>query len=636
MWNGAATGAAPFQQPQYANGYSYQKPYTKQQASQYGQKTAYNQYQSGFPPQPGAPPQHPKSFPSKKKGNPIITRYPPPPGYRGPAQSKGPFGTVQFPTPQQGFPPYPKQPHQGPGPAQRYPSPRYRPPQSYPSQQGYQQAQNYQRLSQNHQWPSQNYPHQTSVSQSPSHPVSQHDSRQQTGYQSYPNPPHPINTNKPAWHNTQRWQEAPSSTTYPPANQYNAYSVSPTNSQPTIDPNATPTPSSEMPTTAQPTPADTQPPSATSETVSDQKAPLFLGWDVWDFDFDGAIWPKANEPVDPDLSLGVITWRPAKQVTRALPATFEDAEEQSLRPPAEKLGNGESVSLYFTAENSYEAFLDVRKMDDWYNIKDDPAFVVFTDEEMEQNLISIEDCISLRDRPDELVPEVVKKGDQDMNDPSWNVMDNLEQALSGDMEDVKVSTPPGSCGNASRDQVQEDILAKLGVTGSPKTPSDQAVPVSLLRDDRLPASLPPKPPAPPSANMPPRPDVGTHKAQSYSGHRNLMYGTTGPRPYESMSSATSQQSPSAQPYGLTNSWASILPTHQIGSSHSEASNMADSGIEEAVHQIEKIFIPQLKRNHSSFARKRSYEDTHQENGETRQQDDHTKRKRRFQVDAAYR
>ncbi|KAF2451415.1 hypothetical protein P171DRAFT_5826 [Karstenula rhodostoma CBS 690.94] len=638
-WNGVATGAAPFQQSSYASGYPSQPPYANQQAYQYGKYPGYNQYQSGFPPsQPGAPLQPPKSFPPKKKGNPIITRYPPPPGYRGPAPPQGPFGTVQFPTPQQGYPqgppaqaPYPNQPYQGPAPVQGFSPPSYGPPQSHPSQQGY-QAQNY-------QWPPQplqNYPPQTSVSQPPSYPTSQHYPLQQTGFQSYPNPPPPINTNQSAWPNAQGWQQTPGSATYPPKNQYSPYGASPANSQPTIDPNATPTPSSAMPTIAQPTPTNTQPPSATSETASDKKTPLFLGWDDWDFDFDGAIWPKANEPVDPDLSLGVITWRPAKQVTRALPATFEDAEEQSLRPPAEKLGNGESVSLYFTAENSYEAFLDVRKTDDWYNIKEDPAFVVFTDEEMERNLISIEDCIALRDRPDELVPEVACKGDEDMNDPSWNVMDNLEQALSGDMEDVKKPTPPRPFGNPSRDQAQEDILARLGVTGSPKPPSDQTVPVPFLRDDKMPASLPPKPPAPPFANIPPRPDVGPQRAQSYSGHRNAAYGATVLRPYGSMSSTTSQQPSSAQPYERTNSWASNPQTHhQISPTHSESNNTTGFGTEEGHHKIETELVPQLKRNDSSFARKRSYEDTDQEDGHTRQQDDHTKRKRRSQVDAAY-
>ncbi|KAJ4352344.1 uncharacterized protein N0V89_007692 [Didymosphaeria variabile] len=648
-WNGAATGVASFQQPPYSNGYPGQAPFPNQPTPQYGQQPGYSQYQSGFShPQPGAPPPPPKSFPPKKKGNPVITRYPPPPGYRGPAQPQGPFGTVQYPTPQQGYShgptapaPYPTPPYQGPSPTQGYSPQGYGPPQSHPSQQGFPQS-GYQ-PTQNYHWPQQqpqSYP-QPPVSQSLPYPASQHYSQQQPGYQQYPNQPPPINTNQPAWPNTQGWPQTPGSATYPPPNQYNSYGVSPANSQPTTDPNATPTPSSANPAFAQSTPTNTQPPSATSEVAPEKNPPLFLGWDDWDFDFDGAIWPKANEPVDPDLSLGVITWRPAKQVTRALPATFAEAEEQSLKPPAERLGNGESVSLYFAAENSYEAFLDVRKTDEWYNIKDDPAFVVFTEEEMERNLVSIESCLSLRDRPDENEAEVADKGNEHVHDPAWNVMDNLEQALSGDMEDVKKPTPIRPALNTSRDQIQEDILARLGVTGSPKPPSGEAPP--LLRDDHVLASLPPKPPAPPSTSIPPRPEVGPHRAQSYGGHRNSTYGTAIPRPYGSMSSATSLQSLPVQNDGRTNIRPSNLPMQPHGNgvspsasamspAHSEGSNKTavgpGFGTEEAAH-------PQLNRSDSSSARKRSYEDTDQD-GHTRQQDDHTKRKRRSQVDAAYR
>lgn len=44
----------------------------------------------------------------------------------------------------------------------------------------------------------------------------------------------------------------------------------------------------------------------------------------------------------------------------------------------------------------------------------------------------------------------------------------------------------------------------------------------------------------------------------------------------------------------------------------------------------------LHRSDSSFSRKRSYEDTDQDDGKPRQHDDHTKRKRRSQVESAYR
>jgi hypothetical protein len=217
----------------------------------------------------------------------------------------------------------------------------------------------------------------------------------------------------------------------------------------------------------------------------------------WDFDFDGAIWPKASEPVDPNFSLGQIVWHPAEQVTRALPSSAVEGHKIADSPPEKTLGNGESVSIYFTLENSHQAFLDVRQTDDWDKIKDDPVFVVFTDEMMAK-LVPIQDCIALRDRPDEPIEETKQQQDQDeaMHDTSWDIMDDLEQALSGNAEDPKLPTPPQDAG-PSRDQMQEDILAKLGVTGEPKTPSDEVISLPFSLSAKPPASLPPKPPAPP-------------------------------------------------------------------------------------------------------------------------------------------
>ncbi|KAF1965342.1 hypothetical protein BU23DRAFT_574956 [Bimuria novae-zelandiae CBS 107.79] len=656
-WNGPVTGAASFQPPSYANGLPGQVPYGSQQTPQYGQQPGYNQYQNGFPyPHPGAPPQPPKPMPPKKKGNPIITRYPPPPGYRGPAQPQGPFGTVQYPTPQQGFSqgpsapgPYSNQPYQGASPTQVYSPQSYGPPQNYPPQQpfsqpGYQQAQNYQWPQQ----PSQGYPPQPAVPQAQHYPNAPQYPQQQAGYQQYPNHPPPINTNQQAWPNAQGWQSnsatSQSTSQYSPFGGPNGHTMS--------EVNPYPTPSSANPPTAQPTPTSAQPQSATSDSAPGEKPPLFLGWDDWDFDFEGAIWPKANEPVDPNLSLGVITWRPAKQVTRALPATFEEAEEQSLRPPAENLGNGESVSLYFTTENSYKAFLDVRRTDEWYLVKDDPAFVVFTDEEMERNLISIEDCLALRDRPDEPVEGKVEKADAEMQDPTWNVMDNLEQALSGDMEDVKQPTPPRPSGHSLRDQAQEDILARLGVTGSPKPPSGEVISVPLLRNDQPPVSLPPKPPAPPSTSVPPRPGVAPQRAQSYGGHRDPSFGTAAPRPYGSISSTNLHQTLPVTYTGRASPWSAVsqsqlqgnggaFASSRVSPARSEASTRtavgSDFDAEKPTHNAEGDSgpVPSLNRHDDNFTRKRSYEDTDQEDGQTRQHDDHTKRKRRSQVDAAY-
>lgn len=218
-----------------------------------------------------------------------------------------------------------------------------------------------------------------------------------------------------------------------------------------------------------------------------------MAWDDWDFDFDGAIWPKSNEPVDPNLSLGVIIWHPAKQMTRALPTTFEEAEEQSLKPTPEQLGNGESVSIYFTAENSHEAFLDVRQTDEWDYIKDDPVFVVFTDADMQHNLVPVEDCIAQRDRPDESASEITKNEDAEMREADWSVMDNLEQALSGDSEDSKRTTNASEPG-PPKAHTQEDILAALGVTGQPKPVSGESMPFPMpAKETQVDISLPDKP-----------------------------------------------------------------------------------------------------------------------------------------------
>lgn len=259
-----------------------------------------------------------------------------------------------------------------------------------------------------------------------------------------------------------------------------------------LDPSATPTPTTAHLVAASAAPSH-PPASASYDGEKSNKPDLYLAWDDWDFDFDGAIWPKSNEPVDPNLSLGVIIWHPAKQMTRALPATFEEAEEQSLKPTPEKLGNGESVSIYFTAENSHQAFLDVRQTDDWEYVQDDPAFVVFTDEEMQHNLVPVEDCIAQRDRPDEAVEGGAKGEDAEMHEADWSIMDHLEQVLSASGEDPK----PANFARESepvQPQTQEDLLAALGVTGLPKPVSGEPMPFPMPTSEEKPlAPLPARP-----------------------------------------------------------------------------------------------------------------------------------------------
>jgi hypothetical protein len=277
----------------------------------------------------------------------------------------------------------------------------------------------------------------------------------------------------------------------PPNNLYVSYNGPAQIASQGLDPNVTSTPISAHLLATQASQAVSQQPSAVEDSSITGKSQLFLAWDDWDFDFEGAIWPKSNELVDPNLSLGVIIWHPAKQVTRALPSTFDAAEESALRPTPEKLDNGESVSVYFMAENSHEAFLDVRQTDEWESIRDDPIFVVFTEDEMRQNLVSLEDCIAQRDRPDEHLADTHRDDDEEMPDILWNVMNHLEQELSsanGAPRPRAVEYQrlfPARCS-------QEETLAKLGVTGAPKPPSDGPLLPRSSGFDDAPLSLPEK------------------------------------------------------------------------------------------------------------------------------------------------
>jgi hypothetical protein len=415
------------------------------------------------------------------------------------------------------------------------------------------------------------------------------------------------------------------------------------------DPHATPTQATAHLTTSLPAPPPSHPVSAVSEGSSNGKSQLFLAWDDWDFDFEGAIWPKSNEPVDPALSLGVIVWHPAKQVTRALPSTFAEAEEDALRPTPERLDNGDSVSMYFTAENSHEAFLNVRQTDEWETIKDDPVFVVFTDEEMQNNLVSLEECIAQRDRPDEFQEDAQHDGDLEMRDANWDIMDNLEQALTATNGNSRFTTVKQEAA-APPQQSQDDILAMLGVTGAPKPSSDEPVAVPFSASDvKPPAALPEKLPVAPHVPKTSEPLLPPQRTQSFGGHRNNGYGPATPRPYGSMSSGLSRPAPPPPPpeeqrydpwnapqrngHGFDGRGSPVLSERSNGTmagSDFEPDPPTNGGQQDA------STTHSLDRSDSSISRKRSYEDTDHEHERLRQQEDHSKRKRRSQVDAAYR
>ncbi|KAF9694381.1 hypothetical protein EKO04_007510 [Ascochyta lentis] len=652
-WSGPLAGAAPYQAPPYTNG---QPGFGQHPSHQYGHQPPYGQYPNG-PSYPG-PPQRPQDTrPLKKKGNPIITRYPPPPGYRGPAQPHGPFNARQQPGQYQpphqpSFPQVPPAQHNHPGqgysaapPQQGYPLQTYGPPQpsSYPP--SYPQAQPY-------QWPQQPYQPNQAIPHASNYPGAHGHGVPQSSHHPYPPRTAAADPSQHAYNQAPGRPQAAAQTLYPPQSQYNAYSGPATTDQPMLDPNATPTPATTHLVSA---PAVSSHPSASNshDNTTGNKPELYLAWDDWDFDFDGAIWPKSNEPVDPNLSLGVIIWHPAKQMTRALPATFEEAEEQSLKPTPEKLGNGESVSIYFTTDNSHEAFLDVRQTDDWEYVQDDPAFVVFTDEEMQHNLVPVEDCIAQRDRSDEPVEVDAKAGDAEMHEADWSIMDHLEQALSASGEDSETA-------NLAREdepvnpQTQEDILALLGVTGLPKPVSGEPVSFPLPSPEEKPfVPLPVKPEVALQLSALSQAQTKPQKSQTLGGPRTVGHPVVPQRSYGSIPSSDGRRPPPPPPpeYDRYDPWNPSNRQQQYHTNgfnggrgspaRSEASNGtaagSDFGTETPAGASEQIDVPGSKceRSDSSVSRKRSYGDIDADDDRLRQHDDHTKRKRRSQVDAAY-
>ncbi|KAJ9644567.1 hypothetical protein H2199_003530 [Coniosporium tulheliwenetii] len=663
-----AGGATPYQQPAqpFGNGQQMygQQPYGPPQGQQgygqqlyaqpqYGQPQYPQSFQQGGPPQQGLTPQQgSNAFPPKKKGNPIITRYPPPPGYRGPAQH-------------QNGPPQPFQPPQGyQAPPQTYPQ---QPPQGYPPQQGYQQPPNYQQAPQGYQqpppqggyppqqqgwqqpqgWqapPQGGYPPQQQGFQQPGYPPQQGYQQPPQGYQAPPQGYAPQQGYPPAQGYPQQGypplQGSPDGSAPPPNYQGPNPQWQPPPQQPyppqseqwanppqhTASPSGPPVPTTERSTPTQGQRHPSRAMSMTSDRTTVPKPsendPAGLALDDWDFDFDGALWPKGCDAVDPDLSIGIIIWHPATQATRAVPSTFAEAEKRDEDVPYAPLGNGESVSKYFTLENDYEAFLDVRQTDHWPTVQNDPIFIQFP---ATCDLIPLEDVIANRDRPDIEEDEPVANGGNGEQVPNGNVMDSLEQALdlseivNGRRSSVKPAAGP-------KDDGQEDILARLGVTGSPKpvfpTPGPAYVPRSRSDSWKIGNSGLPRP-----------------NSFAFSNDGMKHYGAPPPPPEP-------QRSPSYDPWKTDDtprasrfdgkrdpSPARSDKTATGSDFHADDTNGTNSADMKAP--------PTLLRSESSTARKRSYDESDRDReteGRRRQEDDVTPKYKRRQprVAAAYR
>lgn len=230
-------------------------------------------------------------------------------------------------------------------------------------------------------------------------------------------------------------------------------------------------------------------------------------------EFDGECYfARHPDEINTELSLGLIEWKAPLPTKRALPSTFGEAELEALAPRQPLPTDGESISEYFIGTKRDEAFLSVRQTDSWEHAKNSLIFkefaavcseIITLSELLEKYRCRYDpkwaeaDHFSARSATPDLDREPTPAEERfqmdvdqrpsstgavrDRSEPPNGILDDLEQALRpasrGSVQRRSHSrTNSVSSQNLSRpkplppvrDRNQEDILAALGVTGSPK------------------------------------------------------------------------------------------------------------------------------------------------------------------------
>ncbi|OAX81327.1 hypothetical protein ACJ72_04336 [Emergomyces africanus] len=96
---------------------------------------------------------------------------------------------------------------------------------------------------------------------------------------------------------------------------------------------------------------------------------------------------------DSSPSQGQIVWRPATQVARPLPSTFDERDDVGMLPPFASLPPGMSVSKYILDKGPEEFVANIRHTEDWPFMMSDPIFLEIS---MECELIPIDELIARR------------------------------------------------------------------------------------------------------------------------------------------------------------------------------------------------------------------------------------------------
>jgi len=242
-------------------------------------------------------------------------------------------------------------------------------------------------------------------------------------------------------------------------------------------------------------------------------------------DFDAEpYFARHPDEIDPAFSLGLIEWHAALPTKMALPSTYAEAELEAIAPRKPRPSDEESISDYFTKEKRDESLLSVRQTAAWQEVNPD---LIFRDiPKLCAQILSMYEMLErYKDRPDpswaapppinaptptpdasrQPTPAAVEPSSESMDvdgnhassdhlqseDP-LDVLGNFEQAIlahnmTNGHHSRQHSTVGGSHSRTAsmssqtgeritrpkavapvRDRAQENILAALGVTGSPK------------------------------------------------------------------------------------------------------------------------------------------------------------------------
>ncbi|KAK5165279.1 uncharacterized protein LTR77_009377 [Saxophila tyrrhenica] len=488
-----------------------------QQQQQPHQALGHGSHRSGPPPA------------KRAKNNPIITRYPPPPGYTGPGAQPAQYQQQQqqqqqqWQQPTQSYPgPHGQKTYSGPHGQTTYPG------YAQPGFKGYVQ-------------PQQTYPHPQQAYAQPHQSYAQpHQPYPQPQYPGYPTTSFPQQPqhSQPAWSAPTSTTHSPSSAPWQPSHKSRHSSATSASIRRSADP------FSEN--------QDYVPGQANVDRYEvDDLNTAFLEEDYLDEGY------SATHPdeIDPSLSLGTITWLPPLPTKRPLPPTHKEAELEAIAPRKALPSDDESISDYFIYERRHEAFLSIRQTERWNELKDDIIFREFA--QGPTNVLALSELVDKyrrrhdaewEDRASTPTPEpednfsnmqVDANGYEHADDDEpTDMLGNLEQALNDDAPTRQSAHHARTMSNSSattrslsrprallpvRDPAQEDLLAALGVTGSPKivyeTPGPAIGPSQPQRErslsrpsrdnsasgmsDRRQAAHQPPPPPPPPSHPPP-------------------------------------------------------------------------------------------------------------------------------------